>query len=205
MLQQAQFAALVRDVYGGDEAKALEATCQFRKMLSSGACRGLARDRSPLRGLWRFPPPPSAEKHPPIEQVMQLNVASKFVEFLRYAHNTQLQFEAAWALTNIASGTSAQTRYVLELGAVPLFVALLDSPSPDVREQVHPSAWAMATGGPDPAASPPLAHVQAVWALGNIAGDSPEFRDEVIAAGAIVPLVRQVRRRAPFLVPVLPA
>ena len=34
---------------------------------------------------------------------------------------------------------------------------------------------------------------QAVWALGNIAGDSPKCRDLVLEAGALAPLLEQLK------------
>jgi importin subunit alpha-6/7 len=34
---------------------------------------------------------------------------------------------------------------------------------------------------------------QAVWALGNIAGDSPKCRDLVLEAGALLPLLEQLK------------
>lgn len=139
---QSRLPQMVAGVFSENPADQIRSTLEFRRLLS-------------------------IEHNPPIEEVIRQNVVPRFVLFLQQDEYPQLQFEAAWALTNIASGTSAHTKVVIDNGAVPIFVRLLSSPNDDVREQ-------------------------AVWALGNIAGDSPGCRNLVLEAGTLHPLLMQL-------------
>jgi len=138
----AQMAEMVAALTSNDAEAVFTATQQFRKLLS-------------------------IEQNPPIADVIGAGIVPRFVQLLKEISRPNLQFEAAWVLTNIASGTADQTRVVVEHGALPLFVELLISPDEDVREQ-------------------------AVWALGNIAGDCPNFRDLVLQSGGLNPIMRIV-------------
>ncbi|KAL6447907.1 importin subunit alpha-3 isoform X2 [Cataglyphis hispanica] len=115
----------------------------------------------------------SSDRNPPIDPLIESGILPILVRCLEQHHNPSLQFEAAWALTNIASGTSAQTQAVVTAGAVPLFLRLLLSSQQNVCEQ-------------------------AVWALGNIIGDGPIPRDYVINLGVVPPLLTFIKPDIPI-------
>lgn len=78
------------------------------------------------------------------------------------------QYKSLWALTNIAAGNHEHAEYLVHQGAAPEFVRLMSSNIARLREQ-------------------------ACWALGNIAGDCAELRDEVLAAGAMNAVLEMLR------------
>ena len=82
----------------------------------------------------------SSDRNPPIDALINSGILPVLVKCLESGDNPSLQFEAAWALTNIASGTSQQTQAVVEANAVPLFLNLLKSPQQNVCEQ---AVWAL--------------------------------------------------------------
>ena len=78
----------------------------------------------------------SLEGNPPLQQAIDAGLIPRLVEFMKREDEPQLQLESAWALANISSGNSFQTRRVIEEGAVPIFVQLLKSPKLKIVEQV---------------------------------------------------------------------
>lgn len=135
---QQELPRMMEQIQSNDLDSQLAATVKFRQILSK-------------------------ERNPPIDLVIQSGVVPILVNFMN-DQPEMLQLEAAWALTNIASGNSDQTKFVVEAGAVPSFVNLLYSPSLEVKEQ-------------------------AIWALGNVAGDSAEYRDFVLSCNAMAPVL----------------
>eukprot|EP01135_Chromosphaera_perkinsii_P011974 Nk52_evm1s2554 gene=Nk52_evmTU1s2554 len=139
---QVDYTPIVKDIRSTNVERLSRAANQLRKLLSK-------------------------DVNPPIQEVVELGVIPDLVKCLARSDCPNLQFEAAWALTNIASGSSEQTAAVVQEGAVPVFIELLVSPEANVREQV-------------------------VWALGNIAGDSTQCRDFLLQLNIVRPLMQML-------------
>ncbi|KAL5704356.1 hypothetical protein ACHQM5_022796 [Ranunculus cassubicifolius] len=119
----------------------LKATSQFHKLLS--------------------------KKNSPIEEVIACGVVPRFVQFLARDDLPELQWEAIQVLTDIATGTMENAEVVIEHGAIPIFVKLLNSPTDYISEQ-------------------------AVWGLGMLAAHSPQLRDLALRHGALTSLISQL-------------
>lgn len=103
------------------------------------------------------------EENSPLQRVIDNNLVPKLLALLTREDFPQLQFEAAWCITNIACGEHKYSQNLLDHGAIEALIKLLGSKSLEVIEQ-------------------------AVWALGNLAGDGGNIRNIIIARGAVEPI-----------------
>jgi hypothetical protein len=92
-------------------------------------------------------------------------------------HDSDLQLEAAWCITNISAGMHEHASLVLRLAA-PYLITYLSSGNSLMQDQC-------------------------AWALGNVAGDSAECRDTLKKQGVVEPLISLLKVRS-FSRPRLP-
>lgn len=109
----------------------------------------------------------SIAENPPIQAVIDAGLVPRMIEYVKQSEYPQLQLEATWALTNVASGTTIQCQSIIDKGGIPLFVELLKSNNSGIVEQ-------------------------AIWAIGNISSDCIFYRDTIIRAGGLHNLVEVV-------------
>lgn len=96
------------------------------------------------------------QSNPPIHLLISNpKIVPRIMSFMTLPHDTELQFEAAWILSNIAAGDHSQTQYVVELGIIPLFIQMLRASNIPLRSQ-------------------------ALWGLANIAGDTWQYRNLIL-------------------------
>lgn len=135
---------------------------KFSELMQKLSSQDVATMTEGIRG---FRKALSVECNPPVQECIDVGAVPVFVRYLGFDENTELQFEAAWALTNIAS--TDRTQVVVDHDAIPHLVRQLMSGSADVREQC-------------------------AWCLGNVAGDGPAFRDIILSCGGLEPLLKNV-------------
>eukprot|EP00448_Togula_jolla_P024421 CAMPEP_0170583166 /NCGR_PEP_ID=MMETSP0224-20130122/7982_1 /TAXON_ID=285029 /ORGANISM="Togula jolla, Strain CCCM 725" /LENGTH=572 /DNA_ID=CAMNT_0010906459 /DNA_START=6 /DNA_END=1724 /DNA_ORIENTATION=- len=109
----------------------------------------------------------ASQTNPPIQEVLDLGAVDLLADLLSNS-SSLVRLEAAWVLTNIASGTSAQAAAVASSRCVPLLFEVIVSPGVAERPELCE---------------------QCLWVLGNIAGDSDTaLRDGLLAAGIMTVL-----------------
>ncbi|KAJ6226137.1 importin alpha [Anaeramoeba flamelloides] len=111
----------------------------------------------------------TVEDYPPIRQIIKSGAIPKLINFLQNSDDLEIQFNSAWALTNLATGNTTDTTNLVKHGIIPVLVDLVESKSEKIV-------------------------LQAVWALGNIAADSIEHRDLVLKTRTIQQLSNIIKK-----------
>ncbi|KAI8875457.1 ARM repeat-containing protein [Backusella circina FSU 941] len=92
-----------------------------------------------------------------INDLLELDILARIKELLQTADSNSIKFECAWIVTNIAAGTSDQTKAIVDNGFIDILLSLINNPKSKL-EVVS----------------------QAAWALGNVAGESAVLREELM-------------------------
>jgi len=76
----------------------------------------------------------SVEDDPLVQTVVDSEVVTLLIELIKSWPEPKIWYEAAWALTNLCSGNTEQTKIFLDFGVVPGFTSLLQSGNNEVGE-----------------------------------------------------------------------
>jgi hypothetical protein len=102
-----------------------------------------------------------------IKMAIDAGIVPRLVQLCAEFNYPNLQLEAAWAITNIASGSTEETQTVVTAGAIPILVKMMNSSDEHVRKQ-------------------------SIWAIGNITADSSANRDLVVNTGCMPLLIKNL-------------
>ena len=103
-----------------------------------------------------------------IKAVIDCGVIPRIIQFLNFYDRPQLQYEALWVITNVASSSiNEYVAIVVKNGAIPIFIQILKNSNLYSVKQ------------------------QSIWALANIAGDCVELRDMILTYN-ILPILGSI-------------
>lgn len=106
------------------------------------------------------------ENDSPIQEIIDINVVPKIIQLLDLTTVPKIQYEAAWCITNIATGAKEHVQCLVEKGVIAKLISLLNSQDESLIDQ-------------------------ALWALGNVAGDTLSYRNSILAHG-IIPILAKL-------------
>lgn len=95
-----------------------------------------------------------------VNDLLSLDILPRIKELMESDFGNSIKFECAWIVTNIAAGTTDQTNAIIEADFVDLLLKCMS----ERKSKLDLKA-------------------QAAWALGNIAGESPLYREELMSKG----------------------
>ena len=97
-----------------------------------------------------------------IQILFDYNTIQKLFEFLLNKNQPHLQLEASWCIANICSSDSKFILNLVNKGIVPILLNLIQNKYPQIAEQ-------------------------AIWAMGNISGDSERIKNIILKEEDIIP------------------
>ena len=105
----------------------------------------------------------SVADNPPFSMIVEAELVPLLLNYhLKVTLSQQILENIIWIITNIASGESTQTMYIMSQGGIEYFVGFCNTDN--FSEEVY---------------------AQALWGLGNIAGESAYNRDKMLEMGIL--------------------